>query len=309
LALHCGSVITDEAPQSTLPISQRRVPACRMKDYPMKALLDSLTPGDSEWLLAKAIDPERLPAHIAVIMDGNGRWANRRNLPRVAGHRAGIDPVRSTVETCARLGIRALTLYAFSVENWKRPKHEVETLWRLLRYYLRRELPDLMENDIRLYPIGRLDALPHQVRDELDEVAQATAQNRGLRVNLAINYGGRAEIVDAVNALLDKARIEGTLDQLQVDEAKLSSQLYTAEVPDPDLLIRTSGEMRISNFLLWQIAYAELYVTETLWPDFKRTDLLQAILDYQKRDRRFGGVKTDVKTDDELPEVVGVIAR
>ncbi|MEP6535996.1 MAG: isoprenyl transferase [Bryobacteraceae bacterium] len=277
----------------------------------MKDLLDSLKPADGDWLLAQAIDPERLPSHIAIIMDGNGRWANRRNMPRVAGHRAGIDPVRETVESCARLGITALTLYAFSVENWKRPRHEVETLWRLLRFYLRRELPDLMENNIRLAAIGRLEALPKQVRQELESVMEATAGNTGLRVNLAINYGGRAELVDAVNALLDEARIEGTLDHLHLKEADIASKLYTAGVPDPDLLIRTSGEMRISNFLLWQIAYAEIYVTETLWPDFKRSDLLRAILEYQKRDRRFGGVKTDVAPDapDSVVEAVAVPAR
>ncbi len=277
----------------------------------MKDLFDSLKPGDADWLLAQSIDPERLPAHIAIIMDGNGRWANRRNMPRVAGHRAGIDPVRNTVESCARLGITALTLYAFSVENWKRPRHEVETLWRLLRFYLRRELPELMENNIRLAAIGRLEALPKQVRQELESVMEATSANTGLIVNLAINYGGRAELVDAVNALLDQARIEGTLDRLQVNEADIASKLYTANVPDPDLLIRTSGEMRISNFLLWQIAYSEIYVTETLWPDFKRSDLLRAILDYQKRDRRFGGVKTDVVLDSIEPvaEAVAVPAR
>jgi undecaprenyl diphosphate synthase len=277
----------------------------------MKALYDSLKPGEGDWLLAQSIDPERLPAHIAIIMDGNGRWANRRNMPRVAGHRAGIDPVRNTVETCARLGITALTLYAFSVENWKRPRHEVETLWRLLRFYLRRELSDLMENNIRLAAIGRLDALPRQVRQELESAMDATSGNNGLIVNLAINYGGRAELVDAVNALIDQARIEGTLDQLQINEEEIASKLYTANIPDPDLLIRTSGEMRISNFLLWQIAYSELYVTETLWPDFKRTDFLKAILDYQKRDRRFGGVKTDLRqeTAEAIAEVVGVPAR
>ena len=277
----------------------------------MKDFFDSLKPGEGDWLLAQSIDPERLPAHIAIIMDGNGRWANRRNMPRVAGHRAGIDPVRNTVESCARLGITALTLYAFSVENWKRPRHEVETLWRLLRFYLRRELPELMENNIRLVAIGRLEALPKQVRQELEAVMEATAGNNGLIVNLAINYGGRAELVDAVNALLDQARIEGTLDRLQVKEEDIASKLYTAKIPDPDLLIRTSGEMRISNFLLWQIAYSEIYVTETLWPDFKRSDLLQAILDYQKRDRRFGGVKTDVVPDSSEPvaEAVAVPAR
>jgi len=256
----------------------------------MKALLESLQPGDRDWDIARAIDPGRLPAHIAIIMDGNGRWAKRRRLPRVAGHKAGISPVRSSVETCARLGIKVLTLYAFSVENWKRPRHEVETLWRLLRYYLKQELPDLQKNDIRLQAIGRLDALPDPVRRELESVVDATASNRGLLVNLAINYGGRAEIVDAVNSILEMARLDGNLGSLKIDEDLIATALYTASSPDPDLLIRTSGEMRISNFLLWQIAYSELYVTETLWPDFSRADLLQAVLEYQKRDRRYGGL-------------------
>ena len=256
----------------------------------MKALLEAVQPGDKDWDLVQAIDPTRLPAHIAVIMDGNGRWADRRRLPRVAGHKAGIGPVRSTVETCARLGVKVLTLYAFSVENWKRPRAEVETLWRLLRYYLKHELPDLQRNDIRLQAIGRLDALPPQVRRELESGVEATSANRGLLVNLAINYGGRAEIVDAVNAALDMARLDGSIGSLRIDEDSIATNLYTAASPDPDLLIRTSGEMRISNFLLWQIAYAELYVTETLWPDFTRADLLQAVLEYQKRDRRYGGL-------------------
>ncbi|HEY2017371.1 MAG TPA: isoprenyl transferase [Bryobacteraceae bacterium] len=256
----------------------------------MKALLESLQPGEKDWDLAQAIDPARLPAHIAIIMDGNGRWAGRRRLPRVAGHKAGIGPVRSTVETCARLGVKVLTLYAFSVENWKRPRTEVETLWRLLRYYLKHELPDLQKNDIRLQAIGRTDALPPEVRRELEAGVDATSANRGLLVNLAINYGGRAEIVDAVNAILDMARLEGSISSLKMDEDLIATNLYTASSPDPDLLIRTSGEMRISNFLLWQIAYAELYVTETLWPDFTRRDLLQAVLEYQKRDRRYGGL-------------------
>ena len=271
----------------------------------MKALLEVVRPGDRDWELAQAIDPARLPAHIAIIMDGNGRWAGRRLLPRVAGHKAGIGPVRATVEACARLGIKALTLYAFSVENWKRPRAEVETLWRLLRFYLKQELPELQKNDIRLQAIGRLDALPHQVRRELESAVEATSNNRGLLVNLAINYGGRAEIVDAVNSILDMARLDGSLDTLRLDEDQIATSLYTASCPDPDLLIRTSGEMRISNFLLWQIAYAELYVTETLWPDFTRTDLLQAVLEYQKRDRRYGGlsagrVDTAAKPADEV---------
>jgi undecaprenyl diphosphate synthase len=256
----------------------------------MKDLLESLQPGDPDLELAQAIDPQRLPSHIAIIMDGNGRWANRRSLPRVAGHSAGIGPVRSTVEACARIGIKVLTLYAFSVENWKRPRAEVETLWRLLRFYLKKELPDLQKNDIRLKAIGRLDALPPQVRAELESVIEATARNRGLLVNLAINYGGRSEILDAVNGIIENARLEGRLDSLSVDEETFAASLYTAGTPDPDLLIRTSGEMRISNFLLWQIAYSELYVTETLWPDFSRRELLKALLDFQKRDRRYGGL-------------------
>jgi undecaprenyl diphosphate synthase len=256
----------------------------------MKALLESLRPGERDWELAQAINPVGLPAHIAIIMDGNGRWAGRRFLPRVAGHKAGVGPVRTTAETCARMGIKVLTLYAFSVENWKRPRHEVETLWRLLRYYLNHELPTLQRNDIQLQVIGRIEALPAEVRRELDATIEATAANRGMTLNLAINYGGRAEIVDAVNSILEMARLDGSIHSLKLDEDLISDSLYTASYPDPDLLIRTSGEMRISNFLLWQIAYAELYVTETLWPDFSRADLLEAVLEYQKRDRRYGGL-------------------
>jgi undecaprenyl diphosphate synthase len=276
----------------------------------MKDLLEALQPGDPDLELANAIDPARLPAHIAIIMDGNGRWAKRRSLPRVAGHRAGVGPVRSTVETCARLGVKVLTLYAFSVENWKRPRAEVETLWRLLRYYLKKELPDLQKNGIRLQAIGRLEALPLPVRRELESVIEATSLNRRLLVNLAINYSGRSEIVDAINTVIENARREGRLDSLHVDEELFASGLYTAQSPDPDLLIRTSGEMRISNFLLWQIAYSELYVTETLWPDFNRTQLLKAVLDYQKRDRRYGGLSNGTSNgarshyEDELLEVI-----
>ncbi len=277
----------------------------------MQALLDTLLPGSSEWILANSLDPSRLPAHIGVIMDGNGRWANARSLPRVAGHRAGVEPVRSTVETCARLGVEVLTLYAFSVENWKRPMAEIETLWRLLRYYLRRELPPLMKNNIRLRAIGRLDALGSSVRHELDSVVDATAANTGMILNLAINYGGRTEIVDAVNALIAEARNEGRLDSLQIDEEAIHGRLYTAGQPEPDLLIRTSGEMRISNFLLWQIAYAELYITETYWPDFDRTALLEALVAYQKRERRFGGIVEPPQpaADDPLLEPAGLPTR
>ncbi|MDP8991166.1 MAG: isoprenyl transferase [Acidobacteriota bacterium] len=255
----------------------------------MQALLESLPAGHADEALACALNPQRLPAHIAIIMDGNGRWARRRGQLRVAGHKAGMRPVRTVIETCSQMGIRALTLYAFSIENWKRPRTEVEMLWRLLRAYLRLELPEMMRQRIRMAAIGRLDALPPQVHSELLDVLAETSANRGLQVNLAINYGGRAELVDAVKALVEKAsRGEVTADS--IDEAAISAHLYTAGIPDPDLLIRTSGEMRVSNFLLWQIAYAELYVTETLWPDFTRADLLRAILDYQKRDRRFGGL-------------------
>src|ERR1700722_7771432 len=194
----------------------------------MKALLEDLAPGDADYHLATAIDPDRLPAHIAIIMDGNGRWAKRRNLPRVAGHKAGIEPVRIAVETCARLGLRALTLYAFSVENWKRPRAEVEMLWRLLRLYLRAELPDMARNDIRFNAIGRIEALPDFVREELEETVRATAGNRGLELNLAINYGGRAELVDAVKALLEDAR----RGHVTINEEAIAARLYTAGTPD-----------------------------------------------------------------------------
>jgi undecaprenyl diphosphate synthase len=259
----------------------------------MQALLDVLTPAHPEWELAHALDPERLPAHLAIIMDGNGRWARRRHLPRVAGHEAGMEPVRVTVETCARLGVKILTLYAFSTENWKRPPSEVETLWRLLRKYLRRELPRLLENDIRLRVIGRMEGVPAVVRRDLLEAVEASTPNRGLLLNVAINYSGRAEIVDAVAALVEEARAQKRLATLDISEEAIAAHLYTAGLPDPDLLIRTSGEMRISNFLLWQIAYTELYITETLWPDFTRTELLRAILEYQRRDRRYGGLSSD----------------
>jgi undecaprenyl diphosphate synthase len=280
----------------------------------MKAFLDALEPEGVDCALARAIDPARLPAHIAIIMDGNGRWARRRGLPRIAGHKAGVAPLRTAVDTCARLGLRALTVYAFSVENWKRPRTEIETLWRLLRHYLRAEMPEMHRNGVRFHAIGRLDELPRMVRDELEEAMRETRANRGLQVNLAINYGGRAELVDAVRSLVEDVQ-RGAISSEAIDEAAISARLYTAGLPDPDLLIRTSGEMRVSNFLLWQIAYAELYVTETLWPDFTRTELLRAILDYQKRDRRFGGLGPDPQVDVPVPgevrmaEAVAVPAR
>ncbi len=268
----------------------------------MKDLLKFLSPGERDWNLAKEIDPKRLPAHVAIIMDGNGRWARQRNFPRIMGHRAGIGSVKKVTEACAQLGLEALTLYAFSVENWKRPRHEVEGLWRLLRHYLRRELASLIENDIQLVAIGRIESLPEVVQDELADVTQKTAGNQGMRLNLAINYGGRTELVDAVNAMIDSARIEGTLDSLEVTEETLAAYLYTSGLRDPDLLIRTSGEMRISNFLIWEIANSEIYVTSTLWPDFGRTELLEAIVDYQRRERRFGGVtRSAIPVVEEAP--------
>jgi undecaprenyl diphosphate synthase len=251
---------------------------------------DSLKPSgvEEERLLAE-LDANKLPQHIAVIMDGNGRWAQRRHLPRVAGHRAGVQSARTVIETCARLNIPALTLYAFSMENWRRPKAEIDFLMRLLREYLRKELPVIHRNNIRLLVIGRPDQLPEAVRNDVERAMRQTAANSGMQLAVALNYGGRAELVDAFNRILDRVRTNG-LANARVDEEMISQHLYTAGLPDPDLLIRTSGEMRVSNFLLWQIAYAEIYVTETLWPDFTRAQLLEALLDFQKRERRYGGL-------------------
>lgn len=264
----------------------------------MEALLATLSPGSEDWALARQIDPQRLPRHVAVIMDGNGRWAKKRHLPRVAGHKAGVDSVRAIMESGARLGLEALTLYAFSTENWKRPRAEVDTLFRLLQYTLRNELATMMENGIRLEAIGRIEELPASAREELARTRAATAGNRGMRVTLALNYSGRAELVDAVNRLIAAGHRE-------VSEEQITSALYTASLPEPDLLVRTSGEMRVSNFLLWQIAYAELYVTETLWPDFRQTDLLRAVIEYQRRDRRYGGLSEREKAP-PVGEAIGV---
>ena len=236
--------------------------------------------------LARQIDFDRLPAHVAVIMDGNGRWAARRCLPRAEGHRAGIDAVRDSTELAARLGVEVLTLYAFSIENWKRPAAEVSLLMGLLKRYLRLEIDTLMRNDIRFQTIGRDDELPPDVRLELESAIARTANNGGMRFNIAFNYSGRAEILDAAR----RALAAGIAPE-ELDENRFSDLLHTAGQPDPDLLIRTSGEMRVSNFLLWQIAYSEIWVTETLWPDFRARHLLEAVVDYQKRDRRYGGIK------------------
>ncbi len=240
-----------------------------------------------ETALLNQIDLDRLPRHIAIIMDGNGRWAKRRRLPRIAGHRAGIRAVRQAVEACARLGVPYLTLYAFSIENWKRPHTEIKLLMGLLREYLKKEIGELNRQNIRLEVIGRIQELAKPVLHDLRNALDRTRQNTGLRLVLALNYGARAELVDAMQELLADAKRNGSLT---VDEALLSQHLYTRGFPDPDLLIRTSGELRLSNFLLWQVAYAELWVTETLWPDFTQNDLFQAIVDFQKRERRYGGL-------------------
>ena len=239
----------------------------------------------------RGLDPRRLPRHIAIIMDGNGRWARHRHLPRIAGHRAGVAAVRSTVETAARIGIQSLTLYAFSTENWqKRPRTEVSFLMRLLRQYLKQELPTLQKNNIRLDYIGRQHELPPEVQESMRWAREETAGNTGLRLTLALNYSARLELVDAFRALAEAAALNGGLAHLQLDEDAVSRHLYTRDLPELDLVIRTSGEMRLSNFLLWQVAYAEIYVTPTLWPDFRGLHLLEAIAEFQKRERRYGGL-------------------
>ncbi len=251
----------------------------------LEQVLAWIPSGNPDEMLARQINFERLPAHVAIIMDGNGRWAAQRHLPRVEGHRAGIDAVRDTVETAARLGIEVLTLYAFSIENWKRPPAEVSTLMLLLKRYLRSELKTLLRNEIRFRVIGRMEDLAPDIQDELNTAIERTSANTGMIFNIALNYGGRAEIVDAA-----RRAIEAGVRPDELTEARFSTFLYTAGQPDPDLLIRTSGEMRVSNYLLWQIAYAEIYVTDTLWPDFRRNHLLEAVLAYQKRERRYGGI-------------------
>jgi undecaprenyl diphosphate synthase len=244
---------------------------------------------DLEGDLLARIDFHRLPRHVAIIMDGNGRWARQRGLPRVAGHRAGIAAVRDAVEASARMGLEVLTLYAFSRENWRRPSAEVNTLMRLLREYLDAELETLQQRNVRFRPIGRLDDLPPKVARALREAEDATRSNTGPDFLIALSYGGRTEIADAARALA-RAAADGRLDPESIDEDALAGQLYTGGLPDPDLLIRTSGELRVSNFLLWQIAYAELWVTPVLWPDFRRQHLYEAVLAYQSRQRRFGRV-------------------
>lgn len=234
-------------------------------------------------------DLKNIPRHIAIIMDGNGRWAKERGLPRTEGHRRGADSVRTITEACGELGVEYLTLYAFSSENWKRPKREVEALMKLLEQFLRSKTPEMMEQNVRLQAIGRLHDLPQSCQQQLHRSIEQTSQNTGLTLILALSYGGREEIIDGVKSLIDSVE-KGHLDKGMIDTEVFSKHLYTRYYPDPDLLIRTSGEMRLSNFLLWQLSYTEFYITDTLWPDFGKADLVKAIRSYENRHRRFGGV-------------------
>ncbi len=233
--------------------------------------------------------PREIPRHIAIIMDGNGRWARERGLPRTEGHRAGAESVRSVVEGCGELGVEFLTLYAFSSENWRRPKREVDALMKLLEHFLKQKTPEMMEQNVRLQAIGRLHDLPPHCQEQLHRSIEATAQNTGLTLILALSYGAREEIIDGVKSLLESVE-KGHLDKAMIDNDIFSKHLYTRYYPDPDLLIRTSGELRLSNFLLWQVSYTEFYVTPKLWPDFRKQDLREAIRDYGHRQRRFGGI-------------------
>jgi undecaprenyl diphosphate synthase len=249
-----------------------------------------IKPGSTEAKLLAEIDRERLPLHIAVIMDGNGRWAKQRGKPRIFGHRAGAESVRAIIDTCARLEIKAVTLYAFSTENWKRPAAEVTGLMQMLKRYIRSDLKEVHSNNIRFQAIGNIAGLSNDVQKEIASAMAKTADNTGMVMSVALNYGGRAEIVEACKrAANNRVESGGSIDD--ITERDIETNLYTFGLPDVDLLVRTSGEFRISNFLLWQLAYSEIYVTPTLFPDFRRPQVFEAILDYQKRDRRFGGVK------------------
>jgi undecaprenyl diphosphate synthase len=243
--------------------------------------------------LLKKIDYNNLPQHVAIIMDGNGRWAQKRFLPRIAGHRVGLKSVHEVVEAASDIGIKVLTLYAFSTENWRRPRKEINALMGLLVKFLRKELNEMHEKNVRFRTIGRVSALPELVCRELEHAIQTTKVNSGIIVNVALNYSGRTEMVDAVRGIIEEIK-DGKINPEDIDEQLISQHLYTNQVPDPDLLIRTSGELRISNFLLWQLAYAEIVVTDTFWPDFRRPEFFQAIIDYQKRERRFGAVGKNI---------------
>ncbi|ABK61081.1 MULTISPECIES: isoprenyl transferase [Clostridium] len=237
-----------------------------------------------------SIDMDRIPEHIAIIMDGNGRWAKKRKLPRTVGHKAGVETIREIVKECSKLNVKALTLYAFSTENWKRPKDEVSALMKLLVEYLKKELKELHEENVVIRYIGDISKLPKICQDELINASNRTQNNTGLILNLALNYGGRNEIVNAIKSIAEKVK-NNTLQIHEIDESTIEEFLYTKNLKDPDIIIRTAGEQRLSNFLLWQCAYSEFWYTDIKWPDFKKQDLLRAIYDYQNRDRRFGGLK------------------
>jgi undecaprenyl diphosphate synthase len=243
----------------------------------------------------RRLDPKRIPRHVAIIMDGNGRWAQTRGLSRIEGHRQGLESVRAVVRAAHEVGVEVLTLYAFSLENWNRPKPEVEELMRLLEHYIEAELAEVMRNGIRLRAIGRLDRLPRVVRDKIASAEERSRENREMQLVFAVSYGGRAEIVDAARRLLRDAE-HGKVDPERLDEKTFAAYLYDPEIPDPDLLIRTGGEHRVSNFLLWQIAYSEIFITDVRWPDFRKGHLVEALLNYQGRERRFGLTSAQVRS-------------
>lgn len=251
--------------------------------------MSAANPYTSDELQALGLSADRLPRHLAVIMDGNGRWARARGMPRIEGHRRGVQSVRTIVEQCGRLGLDQLTLYCFSSENWKRPPVELDLLMNLLRWYVVAERDEIMRQDIRFCTIGRRDRLSQMIRSEVEKTVEMSSGNRGLRLCLALDYGARSEIVEAVRQIATEVR-DGKISPEQIGETEISDHLYTAGMPDPDLVIRTAGEMRISNFLLWQISYAELWVTEEFWPDFREELLFNALRDYARRERRFGGL-------------------
>lgn len=260
-----------------------------IKKFP-RALLKRIAPPLQENKLLELIREAPVPQHIAIIMDGNGRWAKRRGLPRQFGHKAGVDTIKNVVRWADEVGVNILTLYAFSTENWHRPKEEVDFLMRLPVDYLESELKKMMENNIRLQVFGEIQGLPPGTRQAVTKASRKTAENTGLTLNLAFNYGSRAEIIRAVRRIA-RETMEGGITPEEIDETQFRARLYTGDLPDPDLLIRPSGELRISNFLLWQLAYTEFWFSHTLWPDFSRWEFLKAVADYQKRDRRFGGIK------------------
>ncbi len=256
----------------------------------LKGFEGIIKPNSAEGKLLASMDPDRLPAHIAVIMDGNGRWAEAKGQPRILGHRAGADSVRAIVDTCARLEIKAVTLYAFSTENWKRPRAEIRGLMSMLKRYIRTDLKEVHRNNIRFRAIGQVEGLFEDVQKEIKRAELTTFENTGMVMNVALNYGGRAEIIRAARlAFAEIERRNDVIDHLTEDD--IERNLYTHGLPEVDLMIRTSGEFRISNFLLWQLAYSEIYVTPTLFPDFRRPQIFEAIIEYQKRDRRYGGIK------------------